>query len=228
MSAWISARDGQVHTSPLLNAYSTRPSTALSRNSSSRAITSPKKMFGDLPPSSTVEGIRFWAAYCMISRPVTVSPVKLILAIRGLVARALPIWPPGPLTTLITPGGRTSSIVSISFRIDQGVGEAGFITEQFTEVVGDQVLVDLGRPALLRTRGRGEIPEMIDDQRDVSGQGLADRLAVLPALGDREHLLVLLDRIRDSVQDLRPPGRRHFAPRILGRVSGVQRQLDIR
>jgi hypothetical protein len=27
-------------------------------------------MFGDLPPSSVVDGIRFWAAYCMISRPV--------------------------------------------------------------------------------------------------------------------------------------------------------------
>ena len=130
MSAWISARDGQVHTSPLLNAYSTRPSTALSRNSSSWAITSLKKMFGDLPPSSTVDGIRFCAAYCMISRPVTVSPVKEIFAIRGFAASALPISAPGPVTTLITPCGRTSSIVSISFRIDHGVGEAGLITEQ--------------------------------------------------------------------------------------------------
>ena len=33
----------------------------------------------------------FCAAYCMISRPVTVSPVKAIFAIRGLVASALPI-----------------------------------------------------------------------------------------------------------------------------------------
>src|ERR1700683_3670162 len=136
MSAWISARDGQVHTSPLLNAYNTRPSIALSRNSSSWAITSLKKMFGDLPPSSTVDGIRFCAAYCIISRPVTVSPVKDTLAIRGFAASALPISAPGPVTTWITPCGRTSSMVSINFRIDHGVGEAGLITEQLPAASG--------------------------------------------------------------------------------------------
>ncbi len=36
-------------------------------------------MFGLLPPSSSVTGIRFSLAYCMISRPVVVSPVKAIL-----------------------------------------------------------------------------------------------------------------------------------------------------
>ena len=88
-------------------------------------------MLGDLPPSSTVDGMRFCAAYCMISLPVTVSPVKPILAMRGLVASALPISAPGPVMTLMTPGGTTSSMTSISLRIDHGVGEAGFITEQF-------------------------------------------------------------------------------------------------
>src|SRR5660397_17367 len=87
-------------------------------------------MFGDLPPSSVVDGIRFCAAYCMISRPVTVSPVNAIFAIRGLAANALPISAPGPVTTLITPGGTTSSMTSISFRIDHGVGDAGLSTEQ--------------------------------------------------------------------------------------------------
>jgi hypothetical protein len=59
----IFARDGQVQTSPLLNAYRyrTRPSIALSRNASSDAITSSRTMFGDLPPNSVVEGIRFCA-----------------------------------------------------------------------------------------------------------------------------------------------------------------------
>ena len=66
----------------------------------------------------------------MISRPVTVSPVKPIFAIRGFAASALPISAPGPVTTLITPGGTMSSTTSSSFRIDQGVGEAGFRTEQ--------------------------------------------------------------------------------------------------
>ena len=40
-----------------------------------------RRCSGDLPPSSSVTGIRFWLAYCMISRPVVVSPVKAILAI---------------------------------------------------------------------------------------------------------------------------------------------------
>ena len=70
----------------------------------------------------------FWAAYCMISRPVTVSPVNAILAIRLFEASALPISAPGPLTMLSTPGGTMSSTTSASFRIDHGVGLAGFRT----------------------------------------------------------------------------------------------------
>ncbi len=70
------------------------------------AATSAKKMFGLLPPSSSVTGIRFWLAYCMIRRPVVVSPVKAILAIRLEEASGLPASTPKPLTTLTTPGGQ--------------------------------------------------------------------------------------------------------------------------
>src|ERR1019366_6868780 len=126
----MSALEGQGQTSPLLRAYSTSPSTALSKNSSSTFITSAKKMLGDLPPSSTVDGMMFSAAYCMMSRPVVVSPVKPILAIRGLVARALPTSAPGPVTILMTPAGTTPSSNSANFRIDHGVGEAGLTTGQ--------------------------------------------------------------------------------------------------
>src|ERR1700744_670780 len=59
-----------------------KPSSALSRKSSSSAATSPKKMFGDFPPSSSVTGMMLSDAYCMIMRPVVVSPVKAILAMR--------------------------------------------------------------------------------------------------------------------------------------------------
>jgi hypothetical protein len=52
------------------------------------SATSSKKMLGLLPPSSRVTGMRFWLAYCMISRPVVVSPVNAILAIRGELERA--------------------------------------------------------------------------------------------------------------------------------------------
>ena len=89
---------------------------------------SSKKMFGDLPPSSVVDGIRFWAAYDMIIRPVAVSPVNATLAIRLLDASAIPTSAPGPLTTLMTPAGTMGSMSSISLRIDHGVGLAGLTT----------------------------------------------------------------------------------------------------
>ena len=124
------ARDGQVQTSPLLKANKAKPSSALSRNASSASITSAMKMFGDLPPSSMVLGIRFSAAYCMICRPVVVSPVKLTLAMRGLEASGAPTSEPWPNTTFSTPGGRTSPISSIRMARLSGVSEAGLITTQ--------------------------------------------------------------------------------------------------
>jgi hypothetical protein len=85
-------------------------------------------MFGLLPPSSSVTGMMFSVAYCMISRPVSVDPVNATLAIRGLVASAWPASPPRPLTTFSTPSGSRSPTISISFRIDTGVSVAGLST----------------------------------------------------------------------------------------------------
>ena len=85
-------------------------------------------MFGLLPPSSRVTGIRFWLAYCMISRPVVVSPVNATLATRGLQASGLPASTPKPLTTLSTPGGSRSPMTSMSLSTDTGVCSAGLST----------------------------------------------------------------------------------------------------
>ncbi len=109
-----------------------------------------------LPPSSVVDGMMFCAAYCMISRPVAVSPVKAIFAIRLFVASALPISAPGPLTTLITPGGTMSSTSSISLRIDQGVGLAGLITAQLP---GRERRRDLPRRHQQREVERDDLPD---------------------------------------------------------------------
>ena len=94
-------------------------------------------------------------------------------------------------------------------------------------MVGDRVLVDLGDPALLGADRAGEVAEVVDRQRNVGAERLADRLAVLPALGDREHLQVRLDRVGDRVQDLGALGRRGLAPRLARRVRGVERELDV-
>ena len=66
----------------------------------------------------------------MIRRPVVVSPVKAILATRLLWASGLPASRPKPLTTLNTPGGRMSAIISASTRMLSGVCSAGFSTTQ--------------------------------------------------------------------------------------------------
>ena len=130
MSSWMSARDGQVQTSPWLRANITKPSMALSRKASSSFIMSLWKMLGDLPPSSSVTGMRFSVAYCIIRRPVEVSPVKAILAMRSDCASGFPASSPKPLTILSTPAGRRSAISSAQTIMVAGVCSAGFITTQ--------------------------------------------------------------------------------------------------
>ena len=53
----------------------------------------------------------------MISWPVVVSPVKATLPTPGCAAIAAPAVPPGPVTTLTTPGGIPASSASSASRI---------------------------------------------------------------------------------------------------------------
>ena len=89
---------------------------------------SAKKMFGDLPPSSTVDGMMFSAAHLRMCEPTGVEPVKAILAMRLLVASASPASRPKPWTMLSTPGGSRSPMISTSRVIDSGVCSAGLST----------------------------------------------------------------------------------------------------
>ena len=66
----------------------------------------------------------------MINRPVVVSPVNAIFAIRDELAKGLPASKPKPLTTFNTPGGRRSPIISINTMIETGVCSAGLSTIQ--------------------------------------------------------------------------------------------------
>ena len=95
------------------------------------------------------------------------------------------------------------------------------------EVVGHGALVDLAARALLAAQHTGEVAEVVDRERQVGGEGLADRLAVLPGLGDGQHLEVLLDAVGDAVQDERALGERRPAPRGCGSVRGVEGRLDV-
>jgi hypothetical protein len=62
-------------------------------------------MFGDLPPSSSVMRLSVPADPRMMSRPVDVSPVKAILSMPECSTSICPTTDPGPVTTLMTPGG---------------------------------------------------------------------------------------------------------------------------
>ena len=95
-------------------------------------------------------------AYCMIRRPVVISPVNPIFAMRGLPARAFPISPPGPVTTLTTAGGGKLPISSISTSRLSGVLEAGF---DYNAISGHDLGCELPRG---------------DEQREIPGDDLAD------------------------------------------------------
>ena len=99
--------------------------------------------------------------------------------------------------------------------------------ERLVEVVRDGVLVDLGDRPLLRTDRAREVAEVVDRERDVGGERLADGLAVLPRLGDGDPLEVLLHAVGDLVEDVGALGRARAAPRPGGAVRGVERALDV-
>jgi hypothetical protein len=121
----------------------------------------------------------------------------------------VPASRPKPLTMLSTPGGSRSAISSTSTRMLIGRALGGLEhhavagaqrrrqlpgrhqdrevpgddladhAERLVEVVGDGVGVDLAERPFLRAHAAGEVAEVVDRQRDVGVQRLADRLAVV-------------------------------------------------
>ncbi len=70
-----------------------------------------------------------WPAYCSISLPTSVEPVKVILATSMWRASACPATSPMPLTTLNTPAGPPASANSAASRtLLMGDCSAGFST----------------------------------------------------------------------------------------------------
>ena len=82
----------------------------------------------DLPPSSSVTGIRRSAQLRAMIRPAAVDPVKAILSTPGCFTSASPVSRP-PVTTLTTPGGKpTASTAAASASASSGVSPAGLTT----------------------------------------------------------------------------------------------------
>ena len=86
---------------------------------------SAKTMFGDLPPSSSVEPMKRDAVEAAMRAPVAVLPVKEILARRRSSTSAAPASAPKPVTTLMTPGGKPASSASVGQPQDGGRGVFG-------------------------------------------------------------------------------------------------------
>jgi hypothetical protein len=86
-------------------------------------------MCGDLPPSSSETFFMLPVAAVVTSRPTSVEPVKATLSTPGWAAMAAPTTLPGPVTTLITPGGKPAfSASSASRKVDSEVSSAGLST----------------------------------------------------------------------------------------------------
>ncbi|SHS50881.1 Uncharacterised protein [Mycobacteroides abscessus subsp. abscessus] len=85
-------------------------------------------MAADLPPSSSVTFLRFFAAISAISLPTAVLPVKLNTSTSGLLVSARPVSAP-PGTTDSTPSGTPASAnTSARMKLDSGVSAAGLST----------------------------------------------------------------------------------------------------
>ena len=99
--------------------------------------------------------------------------------------------------------------------------------ERLMEMISDRVVVDLGERPFLRPDRAGEITEMVDRERQIGGHRLADRLAIVPGFGRRQHLEIRLHAVGDFVENHRPLSWAGPAPGILRSVRRVERGLDV-
>jgi hypothetical protein len=95
------------------------------------------------------------------------------------------------------------------------------------EMVGDGGLVDLRERAFLRAYAGREVTQVIDGQRHVGGERLANWLAIVDGLGKREVREVLFHAISDGQQLGGAFGGRGLAPRGLGGMGGIERLVDV-
>src|SRR5688572_2760633 len=73
-------------------------------------------MFGDLPPSSSVDPMKRPAVFAAIRDPVAVLPVNETFARTGWSTSAWPASAPNPVTTFTEPGGKPASRASSASR----------------------------------------------------------------------------------------------------------------
>ena len=94
-------------------------------------------------------------------------------------------------------------------------------------MIGDGIVVDLGKAAFLTADCACEIAKVIDRQRQVGRRRLADRFAVVPGLGQCEQVEILLHPVGDLVEDDCTLGNAGTTPAILRGMRGIDGCFDI-
>lgn len=93
--------------------------------------------------------------------------------------------------------------------------------ERLLEVIGDRVVVEFADATFLGADDPGKVSEMIDGERKIGIQRLADGFPVLPRLRVSEHLKILFHTIGNLIQDDGTFRHRRLAPIFFCGVSRV-------
>ena len=115
---------------------------------------SSKTMFGDLPPSSSVDPMKREAVFAAMRDPVAVLPVNETSRRVGWSTRAWPASAPNPVTTFTAPGGKPAS-TAIS------AAEARTVAEVYSDGLIDRVADAERRRQLARGRRQREFHGVI-------------------------------------------------------------------
>ena len=99
--------------------------------------------------------------------------------------------------------------------------------ERLMEVVGHGVVIDLRDRAFLGADAAGEIAPVIDGQRQIGRRGFADRLAVVPCLGQRQQVEVIFHPLRNLVHEDGAVRGAGVAPALAGGMRRVQRPFNV-
>ena len=94
-------------------------------------------------------------------------------------------------------------------------------------MIGDGVVVDLGKAAFLTADGAREVAEVINRQWQVGRRSLADRLAVVPGFRQRQAIKILLHPVGDFVENDRAFRNAGTPPALLRGMRSVERCFDI-
>ena len=138
MTRWAEMQTWPALEKPL----ATVPATTLAISASGMTIS------GELEPSSIVTLLR--PATLQICSPTSMLPVNVTFRIRLSDTRASPMVPPEPVTHWIASGGRpASSSISVSFRAERGVSEAGLMITALPPAMAG--------PTLWQTRFSGKL-----------------------------------------------------------------------